>query len=297
MSAINAAFSGPFKYQENAGSAWERKELEHRNQFECKFNAINSVRHDLLISSHRFQLMDEAIQPITKYPLYVTKLERLTHIALDTIATKLHNKVQIIYAATEENLIKKLSILPRTKETCVVEIWQPEIEKNSKILTLQFLKQTESLYIGTDLRTMRVPAQHCGRHTSQTNCILAMDPYCGWNDLQQACTPPPNGDPLKRFWIQQANECPVSTAPIDGGFSAWSEWFTCNQHSGDHRHESSNIDSCLCRTRSCNNPAPKNGGASCKGRLIICLKKYSEWILVLQQPQSFKLTESTKIFQ
>lgn len=181
LSAINSAFSGPFKHQETSSSTWERKELEHRNQFECKFNPVPSIRHDLLMGSHRFQLMDEAIQAITIKPLFLSKGERFKHIALDTVATKIYNKVQIIYVSTEQNLIKKLSVLPRTKETCVIEILQPEIGSN--ILTMQYLKHTESLYIGTQNSIVRIPAQHCKRHGTQPNCLNAMDPYCGWNDL------------------------------------------------------------------------------------------------------------------
>lgn len=243
--------------------------MDHRNQYECKFNPVPSIRHDFMMGSHRYQLMDDAIQPITNEPLFTSKLERFTHIALDAIATKQHNRVQIIYVATEMNLVKKLTILPRTKETCVIEVWQPEADKSSKILTIQFLKHSESLYIGMENSIVRIPAQHCARHLSKANCLNAMDPYCGWNDLQQACTPPPDGDTLKRFWIQQASECPVSTAPIDGGFSAWSDWFKCYQHTDDHRHETSNHDTCLCRTRACNNPAPQNGGDQCKGKQLI----------------------------
>lgn len=161
--------------------------------------------------------MDEAVQPITVHPLFVSKLEKLTHIALDAISTKLHNKIQVIFVATDKKLIKKLTILPRTKELCVTEIWEPEIDRKSKILVMQYLKHAESLYIGTENSIVRIPAYHCARHSSKTNCLSSMDPYCGWNDLLQECTPPPNGDPHKRFWIQQASECPMLSSLIDGG--------------------------------------------------------------------------------
>lgn len=146
---------------------------------------MSSMRHDILISSQRYQFMDEAIQPSTTHPLFVSKLERITHIALDTISTKLHNKVQVIFVATDKNIIKKLTILPRTKELCVTEIWEPEIDKTSKILIMQFLKHSESLYLGSENAVIRIPAYHCARHSSKTNCLSSMDPYCGWNDLAQ----------------------------------------------------------------------------------------------------------------
>lgn len=248
-------------------STWERKEPANRNAYECKFNSQPAARHDFVIGSPFYQLMDESIQPVSLRPLFTSKLERFTHIALDSIATKQHTKVQIMYVATDANLVKKLSILPRTSETCVIEVWQPNVDAGSNILHIDFLKHTESLYIGLDTAIVRIPAQHCARHLTKPNCLNAMDPYCGWNDLQQACTPPPEGDPLKRFWMQQVpNECPVASAPIDGGFSAWSEWFKCQQHVDDHRLESSNADTCLCRTRDCNNPSPRNGGTQCKGK-------------------------------
>lgn len=216
--------------------------------------------------------MDEAIQPNTSQPLFVSKLERFTHIALDTISTKKHSHVQIMYVATESNLVKKLSILAGTGETCVIEIWQPEIEKNSKILTLQFLKHTESLYIGTEKAIIRVPAQHCSRHLSKASCLNSMDPYCGWNNLEQECTSAPGRNTSTKFWFQEATECPLTTAKIDGGFSAWSEWTKCSQHIDDHHPESPNQDTCLCRTRACNNPTPRNGGAPCKGKCSVQLE-------------------------
>merc|ERR1719153_676182 len=51
--------------------------------------------------------------------------------------------------------------------------------------------------------------------------------------------------------------CKVCTDTIDtvnGAWSSWGSWSSCNAQSGKKK-----------RTRHCNNPPPKNGGASCSG--------------------------------
>ncbi|XP_055544886.1 semaphorin-5A [Wyeomyia smithii] len=270
MSAIHAAFSGAFKHQESLGSAWHRQDAQHRDHYEC--NAGPSARHVSLIDSSKYQLMDQAVQPITGKPLHHTKLERFSHIAIDIIPTKLHERVHIIYVATNNGLIKKISVLPRTKSTCVVEIWRPEPTSDSKIRTIQYVKETDSLYVGTDSAISRISSHHCNRHLSKLSCLNSMDPYCGWNELQEACTIAPNRDPLAKYWNQNATECPVLTAPVDGGWSAWSDWSKCalignGQTNSANTNEElgGNTDSCLCRTRACDNPSPKNGGRPCTG--------------------------------
>lgn len=270
MSSIDAAFAGPFKHQESINSAWERHDTPHRGHYECTAAKATPPRHTQLLDSSRYQLMDMAVQAITNEPLHVTKLERLQQITIDAISTKLHEKVRIMYASNTDGLIKKLSILPRTKETCIIETWRPDPNPKNKIRTLQYLKETESLYVGSDGALIKIPAQHCNRHVSKSSCLNAMDPYCGWNELQELCTPPPNHDTLARHWIQNATQCPILNAPVDGSWSAWSGWFKCAQYNEQSTDESgANSDSCLCRTRTCDNPSPKNGGNGCKGMNIV----------------------------
>ena len=46
---------------------------------------------------------------------------------------------------------------------------------------------------------------------------------------------------------------------MDGHFGAWSPWTPCTHTDG------SAVGSCLCRTRSCDSPAPQCGGWECEG--------------------------------
>ena len=89
--------------------------------------------------------MDNAVQPTTLQPLYLGRLEILTHIAVHVLPTKLHRAVHMMYVATADGLVKKISVLPRTQETCVVEIWKPFSGDNPiAIQALHFLKDMVS---------------------------------------------------------------------------------------------------------------------------------------------------------
>ncbi|XP_017889884.1 semaphorin-5A [Ceratina calcarata] len=275
MTAITASFNGPFKYQENSGAAWERRPVAHHNRQRC--DSSEKVAPHQIIDNQRYQLMDDAVQSTMLEPLHTAVLERFTLIALDVTPTKLHRVVTVLYVATDLGTIKKISVLPRTQESCIVEVWGP---LPSTPMTMQFLKDTHSLYVGTEVGLMRIPAAQCHRHRSRQACLNAQEPYCGWNEHLMKCAPAPKESYLANHWHQEVTKCPVLTDPVDGGWSAWSSWFPCQHgasehayshprsHAHSHTHSEHAEDACLCQTRECNNPPPQHGGASCTGSRV-----------------------------
>lgn len=211
LSAINDAFSGPFKYQKHTGGPWEKHANVYSDHFECKGS------HGKHLETFKYQLVDNPVQATTTQPLFVAELERFAHISVDVLSTKLHSTVYVIYVSTLDGLIKKLTVLPRTQETCVVEIWQPVPDARIPIQSIQYLKETNSVYVGTESALLRIPSHHCRRHVSRDSCINAMDPYCGWNELEDACTTAPNSNTLEKYWHQSVTSCPVLNAVVDGG--------------------------------------------------------------------------------
>lgn len=293
LTSIDAAFAGPFKYQEHTGSAWSRYQSSNaRNHIDCPGQVDSISEHHSHMGRHHV-LMDNAVQAIRavghvrspQRPLYETALERLTHITVDVLATSNHIAQHVIYVAASSGEIRKLTLLPSTMETCLVEVWQPvplisaiSTGPRDTVLFMQYLKDTNSIYVGTDRAVLRIPAAHCGRHVSTRTCLEAMDPYCGWNMLENACTTAPDNDPLADHWTQDMQSCPVLDSAVDGGWSGWSIWAPCakvadsnnpelvtNQYMSHHMHSTSAIDQCQCQTRQCNNPQPQNGGATCLG--------------------------------
>lgn len=274
MSAITASFNGPFKHQENSGAAWERRPVSHHNRQRC--GSFANVAPHQIIDNQRYQLMDDAVQSTTLEPLHTALLERFTLIALDVTPTKLHRSVTVLYVATDVGLLKKISVLPRTQETCIVEVWGP---LPSTPITLQFLKDTQSLYVGTEFGLLRIPAAQCHRHRTRQSCLNAQEPYCGWNEHLMKCAPAPKQNHLANHWHQEVTKCPVLTDPVDGGWSAWSSWSPCQHGTAEHSHSHSHshlhsehaeapADICQCQTRDCNNPPPQHGGAPCTGARV-----------------------------
>ncbi|XP_011693296.1 PREDICTED: semaphorin-5B [Wasmannia auropunctata] len=275
MSAVAASFNGPFKHQENAGAAWERSPVAHHNRQRC--GPPSSTAPHQIMDNQRYQLMDEAVQSSMLGPLHTVTLERFTHIAVDVTPTKLHRSVTVLYVATATGLIKKISVLPRTQETCIVEVWGP---LPSPPMTLQFLKDTQSLYVGMEIGLLRIPAVQCYRHRSRQACLNAQEPYCGWNEHLMKCAQAPKQNYLANHWHQEVTKCPVLTDPVDGGWSAWSPWSPCQHgtgeqspghghaHSHSHSEHAEKIDTCQCQTRECNNPPPQHGGESCTGTRV-----------------------------
>ncbi|XP_030746274.1 semaphorin-5B-like isoform X1 [Sitophilus oryzae] len=256
MSAIDEAFNGPFKYQHDMDSAWKPHNVPHREHLECKISKYNN-----LLETSKYQLMDNAVQATTPSPLYTSNLERFTHITVDIVSIK-HHRIPVLYVATEEALVKKLTIQHK-QEACLVEIWQVASEYQPVIQNMQFLKGTSSVYATTDSGLIKINAAHCSRHSSKESCLNAMDPYCGWNELEDRCTTSPGTD-RHIYWKQLINSCPILNTPINGGWSSWSEWHPCNYKTS----AATDSDQCLCQTRQCNNPAPANMGLPCEGVAI-----------------------------
>ncbi|XP_011301281.1 semaphorin-5A isoform X2 [Fopius arisanus] len=274
MTAIASSFNGPFKHQEHSGAAWEKKRVTNHYKQYCG-TPVNVPDHQIM-DNQRYQLMDDAVQGTTISPLHSTTMERFTHIAVDVVPTKLHRGVTVLYVATAEGLVKKISVLPRTHETCIVEVWGP---LPSPAMSLQFLKDSQSLYVGMETGLLRIPASQCHRHKNRGTCLNAQEPYCGWNEYLMKCDVAPMDNHLANHWQQEVTRCPVLTDPVDGGWSVWGAWAPCQHSTSSSLYPRSHLrphsehseppsDICQCQTRECNNPPPQNGGSSCSGPRI-----------------------------
>ncbi|XP_063849665.1 semaphorin-5B-like isoform X2 [Scylla paramamosain] len=253
MTAVNMTFEGPFKVH---SSTWGPV-TDDNSQFQCQ---NSKSTHDAELMANKYQMMDKPIASQGHSPLFTIDDVRLSHIAVDIISTRQSGMVHVIFVAERSGKVRKLSVPSQSgaANPCLLEELSPFPDNSSvTIHSMKLLRDTNSLYLGTSEGVVRLPVHRCGRHKTQRSCLSARDPYCGWDTNRLQCSPPPGKNPLVTSWLQEVMECPVSTDPVDGEWSGWSHWSSCQQ--------SGSGDSCQCRQRACDSPAPRRGGTHCTG--------------------------------
>ncbi|XP_069121896.1 semaphorin-5A-like isoform X2 [Argopecten irradians] len=272
MTAFHTALTGPYKYQQNDRSVWESYENHHplaecppdetTNKRTADDSLLNKAEQQIM-QAQEFQMMDLAVQPTTIQPALVGLNERWTHVVVDDVEGK-HHTYKVMFLATDTGNMRKITTIPDIRETCLLEEIKVVPNGHHKpVKSLVIDKRVGAIFVVTQGNLIRIPLHRCERFTTRDLCLNAMDPYCGWNQAIDQCTTAPDGMPSLHYWEQAMTSCPVVEHPVDGGWSVWSVWSSCQQMVNDPA-----AGSCLCRTRSCDNPKPLYGGTECPGQNV-----------------------------
>ncbi|WAR04241.1 SEM5A-like protein [Mya arenaria] len=267
MTAFNSSFNGPFKFQDKPQSAWVPVEQTEKLT-QCPERREQSKRSNevLKMQESKFQLMDQAVQPDMLGPLIQAQNERWTHVIVDDVLAKAPLEgglkvvsIKVIFVATDDGRVRKLAHIPGATEPCMIE--EVKIVPNGDhkpVKAMKLAPDKMAIYISTQQTVLKIPVHRCS-----SLCLNARDPYCGWDTDKNECTVAPEGQPAIHYWRQGLTGCPFVHHPVNGVWSEWSLWQQCSQVGGD-----TTSGDCLCRSRSCDNPAPFYGGQSCPGASV-----------------------------
>uniref|UniRef100_A0A1A8U0W5 Sema domain, seven thrombospondin repeats (Type 1 and type 1-like), transmembrane domain (TM) and short cytoplasmic domain, (Semaphorin) 5B n=1 Tax=Nothobranchius furzeri TaxID=105023 RepID=A0A1A8U0W5_NOTFU len=266
LSSITLAFNGPFRYQENPRTSWLSTPNPIPN-FQCGTLEEDGPGENLtersLQDAQRLFLMSDVIQPISINPLLTQDSLRFSRLVVDIVQGQ-HALYHVMYLGTEYGtILKALATTNESLHGCYLEELRilPEGQRGA-IKSLQILHKDRSLFVGLGDRLVKIPLERCSNYPAQRDCLEARDPYCGWDHKQKRCTTFEGSSSMNQ-WTQNITECPVRNLTQDGGFGPWASWKRCNHDDGDGF-----FSSCMCRSRFCDGPMPRCGGAGCKGPTI-----------------------------
>ncbi|XP_029308686.1 semaphorin-4E [Cottoperca gobio] len=129
-------------------------------------------------------LMDQAIQPIGERPLLVRRGATFTRIIVNRVQAAGGEMYHVMFIGTEEGTM--LKAVNYDGEMFIIEevqLFQPP----EPIKILKFSNVTGQLYAGSDYGAAQTPLATCGRSLSCMDCVLARDPYCGWDKAVGKC--------------------------------------------------------------------------------------------------------------
>ncbi|KAM6918235.1 semaphorin-4E [Xenentodon cancila] len=129
-------------------------------------------------------LMDQAIQPIGGRPLLMCRGATFTRIIVTQVQDADGETHHVMFIGTEDGTV--LKAVNYDGEMFIIEevhVFQsPEPIKN-----LKFSSVTGQIYAGSDLGAAQMPLATCGRSMTCLDCVLARDPYCGWDTVDGEC--------------------------------------------------------------------------------------------------------------
>ncbi|CAL8312207.1 unnamed protein product [Gadus morhua 'NCC'] len=129
-------------------------------------------------------LMDQAVPPIGVGPLLVQRGAAFSRIVVTRVAAFDDQKYHVAFIGTESGTLVK-AVNYDGKMFIIEEVQLFPSQEPIKVLKLSEAKGY--LYAGSASGAVQMPLATCGRSLSCMDCVLARDPYCGWDQTTSKC--------------------------------------------------------------------------------------------------------------
>ncbi|XP_067281831.1 semaphorin-4A isoform X2 [Pseudorasbora parva] len=198
---IKRVFSGRYKVLNRDTLKWSTRVQEQMaNPGECGLH--NASDNTLRFVKDNF-LADKSVPPANLGLTMVSPDKSYSNIAAQRVRGAGGKDYTVLYLLTELGYLHKAVILENGVHI-VEEIQvfhQPQLVKN---ILLSVSKG--AVLIGSSEGVVSVPVSNCSYYWNCAECILARDPFCGWNPVMKVCTDITSQDHL----VQDVDEGNVS---------------------------------------------------------------------------------------
>uniref|UniRef100_UPI00358DFAFC semaphorin-4C-like n=1 Tax=Myxine glutinosa TaxID=7769 RepID=UPI00358DFAFC len=218
-----------------------------------KYNSTMNLPDQTLSFVRNCPLMDEVVKQPNKMPLLIKSHVNYTTITVARVNVS-DEIVDVLFLGTDVGTLHK-AVVMKDKDTWIVEeleLFSPPVPIQSLLL----VEENDTLFVGSPVAVLGVPTANCSRYRLCLDCLLARDPYCGWNNNAKSCqriTDKSNGELIQEFNIDHINcRCTrnavapqMKTVQDGGGFElhcdALSNLGTLTWKHNDHDVHSDNV--------------------------------------------------------
>ncbi|XP_059804072.1 semaphorin-4G-like [Hypanus sabinus] len=185
---IRKAFEGLYKEDQRSPKRWSR--YIHRvpeprpgscitDEFrKAGFKISYDLPDRVLDFVRKHPLMDEEVKPVGGRPLFTKKQVNYTKIVVDTVTALDGEQYNVMFIGTDNGWIHKL--VNSGASTHIVE--EIRLYKDLQPVESLVLARTQgTLFIGSQSGVTQLPVSNCHVYKNCWDCVLARDPYCGWD--------------------------------------------------------------------------------------------------------------------
>ncbi|KAK2887227.1 hypothetical protein Q8A67_015455 [Cirrhinus molitorella] len=180
---IKKVFTGRYKVLNRDTLKWSTRVQEQMaNPGECGLH--NASDNTLRFVKDNF-LADKSVQPVNQGLTLVSLDKSYSNIAAQRVRGAHRRDYTVLYLLTESGYLQK-TVLLENGAHIIEEIQvfhQPQPVKN---LLLSVSKG--AVLIGSSEGVISVPVSNCSYYWSCAECVLARDPFCGWDPVTKHCT-------------------------------------------------------------------------------------------------------------
>nr|XP_019960872.1 PREDICTED: semaphorin-4B-like isoform X2 [Paralichthys olivaceus] len=182
LSDIKSVFSGNYKVLNRDTLQWSTRVQEKvANPGECGLH--NASDNALRFVKENF-LTDDSVRPVGRSLTMVSAEHKYSHLTVQRVQAANSRDYTVLFLLTESGYLHKAVLLPSGAH--IIEEVQV-FEQSQPIKSLKLSIPKGVIYVGTSEGVVRVPTANCSFYWTCAQCVLARDPFCGWDTANRAC--------------------------------------------------------------------------------------------------------------